>query len=625
MLTTDFAGNTAFDVARVLASLEQEAMAHLNEPTQKEARHVPAYWYSSLPNDAIRLITLNGLADDNRPQITLEAYPFPDAPEYNALSYAWNGEKPSRLVWCNGMQLLITKSLRRALYMLVESGSSCPLWADAICINQSDADEKGVQVPMMGVIFGQAETVFAWLGPAGPHTDIAGGAVVALEEILKNLHGSMRSSDAVLQSFGLPVKDDPIWKGLSDILRRPWFVRLWVVQEVALARSVVLCCGSNIISFNEFASLINLLKRRRLTQLVEVDGATSAGRYALRIFRRFIESKKTGRPISPIDIMQEARSHKASEHVDKVYAVLGLMGPEIRGQIDVDYSALSRREYWRTYLRMGHVLLSETSDLALLCETSSHERLAELPSWCPNFDSHTIGSELSNIGIEFMAGRSCPHTAKSAHVASSRDGLRIYLHGFIVDTVEEAIAYEGDYESSSRMRVDVGWFDKCWELSKWALGDTASATMAFIHTLSAEKINNADESWSSRDYQNCHRSLRKVLVWSKVDQEMQSSCPSEEALEDARMDDSNIHETCSGRRFITTRKSRIGIGPRSARPGDLICIFQNCKLPLILRPRENDDSFELVGEAYLYGIMRGELFEDPDLYASMQERIFIVS
>ena len=38
------------------------------------------------------------------------------------------------------------------------------LWADAICINQSDNKEKGIQVNMMGDIYDRATAVLVWLG-----------------------------------------------------------------------------------------------------------------------------------------------------------------------------------------------------------------------------------------------------------------------------------------------------------------------------------------------------------------------------------------------------------------------------------------------------------------------------
>jgi hypothetical protein len=38
------------------------------------------------------------------------------------------------------------------------------LWADTICINQTDDQEKSLQVPLIAKIYGQAEEVLIWLG-----------------------------------------------------------------------------------------------------------------------------------------------------------------------------------------------------------------------------------------------------------------------------------------------------------------------------------------------------------------------------------------------------------------------------------------------------------------------------
>ncbi|KAH7396120.1 heterokaryon incompatibility protein-domain-containing protein, partial [Pyrenochaeta sp. MPI-SDFR-AT-0127] len=40
------------------------------------------------------------------------------------------------------------------------------LWVDAICINQTDNDERSKQVAIMGEIYNRAIKVFAWLGEA---------------------------------------------------------------------------------------------------------------------------------------------------------------------------------------------------------------------------------------------------------------------------------------------------------------------------------------------------------------------------------------------------------------------------------------------------------------------------
>jgi hypothetical protein len=63
-----------------------------------------------------------------------------------------------------------------------------------------------------------------------------------------------------------------------------------------------------------------------------------------------------------------------------------------------------------------------------------------------------------------------------------------------------------------------------------------------------------------------------------------------------------------GRSFFTTEGGRIGIGPLHTRPGNLVCIFYNGGSPYILRPRD-DNSYFLIGESYVHGLMYGEALE----------------
>lgn len=64
-------------------------------------------------------------------------------------------------------------------------------------------------------------------------------------------------------------------------------------------------------------------------------------------------------------------------------------------------------------------------------------------------------------------------------------------------------------------------------------------------------------------------------------------------------------------RMFMTEQGYIGLGPASARTGDIICIFCGAKAPHILRPRSQDrgGGYQVVGEAYVHGIMDGEYLE----------------
>jgi hypothetical protein len=59
---------------------------------------------------------------------------------------------------------MVTESLHSALWRIREQKLASVLWADAVCINQSNDDEKTNQVRMMQDIYSQADTVIVWLG-----------------------------------------------------------------------------------------------------------------------------------------------------------------------------------------------------------------------------------------------------------------------------------------------------------------------------------------------------------------------------------------------------------------------------------------------------------------------------
>lgn len=89
---------------------------------------------------------------------TLSNVALDKAAEYDAISYAWNDETPTVPIKYNGQNLLVT-SLHEALRVLYLEGDSGLLWADAVCINQTDDEEKAVQVQMMGKIYATASKV----------------------------------------------------------------------------------------------------------------------------------------------------------------------------------------------------------------------------------------------------------------------------------------------------------------------------------------------------------------------------------------------------------------------------------------------------------------------------------
>jgi hypothetical protein len=82
-----------------------------------------------------------------------------------------------------------------------------------------------------------------------------------------------------------------------------------------------------------------------------------------------------------------------------------------------------------------------------------------------------------------------------------------------------------------------------------------------------------------------------------------------------------------GRRLIKMRNGTIGLGPRAAERGDLVCILFGCSVPVVLRKleeREGREYFQLVGECYVFGFMSGEVLESLS-EGTLRERLKIFS
>jgi hypothetical protein len=85
-----------------------------------------------------------------------------------------------------------------------------------------------------------------------------------------------------------------------------------------------------------------------------------------------------------------------------------------------------------------------------------------------------------------------------------------------------------------------------------------------------------------------------------------------------------MESACSGRKLFRTSNDLIGIGPRLIQPGDKICVFRTCKMPLVLRKEPEKEFHEFLGPAYVDGIMHGEALE-LEKQGSIREEYFEIA
>ncbi|KAF2186451.1 HET-domain-containing protein [Zopfia rhizophila CBS 207.26] len=218
-----------------------------------------------LEGPAFRLLRLfKGRESDIECEL-FQAWLYGDsAISYEALSYTWGGTEMTEHVKINGRRLGVTINLYLALQHLRFQDLDRILWVDAICIDQSNKKERGHQVQQMRDIYNQADKVIFWLGPATYETNVVMDSLKRLhEESIKYTCKDWKLTDKRWIDLWLAVQ--PILRsqhlglvtrqhaGMESLLERPWFKRVWILQEVANARAAVVCSGAKSVSARIFA------------------------------------------------------------------------------------------------------------------------------------------------------------------------------------------------------------------------------------------------------------------------------------------------------------------------------------------------------------------------------------
>ncbi|KAF5564862.1 heterokaryon incompatibility 6 OR allele [Fusarium napiforme] len=159
--------------------------------------------------------------------------------KYHALSYEWGkASKDDPVITVNDRKVQIRRNLYDALRSIRNSMGNQRLWIDAICINQSNVEEKSTQVAIMGNTFARATNVISWLGPANDDSDLAMDWMSDPESLLVSL-----------PSFS---KDSCEGKALFALCHRTYWRRIWIIQELHLAQSYVVWCGAKSIPNHNF-------------------------------------------------------------------------------------------------------------------------------------------------------------------------------------------------------------------------------------------------------------------------------------------------------------------------------------------------------------------------------------
>jgi len=305
----------------------------------------------------------------------------------------------------NDVPLDITTNLQAALLEFrnlirdLDSTTEIPyLWVDSICLDQSNEREKLMEIPRMGLIFGQCERVLAWLGPVGSDED----------EAVSEMSAKIKHFDSLAESSGMTVYQQiqayqeskerssiaervRLRATLNDISDRDWFKRVWIIQETTLAaQDPVMLLGPHTFSFGTYFALQLLLNSGDTTCLGTVSRSDTLCHAIMRISYHLPltatgEGAESGSPrqrsaFDMLEFMFYTAKLKASVPHDYIYGLVGLMR---HGIIPYELQPRYNESVEITYYIFTRYILSQTSHLGVL-SLGQVGVLAGVPSWVPD-------------------------------------------------------------------------------------------------------------------------------------------------------------------------------------------------------------------------------------------------
>ncbi len=207
-----------------------------------------------------RLVTLSRGRFEEPIVCHLQTIDLDTNPEYEALSYEWGNPLSKTSIWLDGCAMGVTRNLGSALRYLRSTSADRVLWIDAVCINQSDPEERATQVRMMSRIYSNATRVVAWLGEGAARHMRNAEATLAAMQGHEGIPGDFTDFDFQVG----------IWESLPECLGNvvperyssrelvtTYWGRVWIIQEVIFARSLVLQSEHTILAESEVAEIIS--------------------------------------------------------------------------------------------------------------------------------------------------------------------------------------------------------------------------------------------------------------------------------------------------------------------------------------------------------------------------------
>jgi hypothetical protein len=509
--------------------------------------------------------------------------------------------------------LSITPSLHSALKRIRHPTRSTYVWADAACINQSDLVERSNQVLYMDRIYREAAHVVIFLGEESDHSEFVPFLVPVADRTTLPKRSKYLDITADASEYSNPTFEQftSAWRAF---LRRPWFMRLWVIQEAALATTAIAACGSWAMTLGNLVSLANRLIGQRqfeddaLTRLQTFNGGRQ-----LMMMGRINELVRSGHPIDMLWLLSRTRRSLSTNPVDYLWGVQGLDTPESRSVLSPDYE-LGIEEVLK---RFAKYFIDEGFGMDMLCYAHVESWRHGVPSWVPGWATHD-NSVYSRFWEVSSASR--PHYFGSvgrAEITLGNDNNIISVKGRRFGTIDKF----GESQRPLLDRINDNpddLFDN--PLRYWI--ETIDDMLA--HVTNQDQTALAVMKWSTLTLGAPEYELftHKTKTLSNAERNNLFTKPirKSKALDHTYgpwyVGDFLRVAIRTGQSLRLGRSSQVGVCqvPYGTEIGDNLVLFRGSRVPFVLRRVDDGEWYRVVGPCFVHGYMGSSkisMLDDP--------------
>jgi len=641
--------------------------------------------------NSIRLLELySAWSIDSELCGSLYHYTLEEAPPYEAISYTWDADVfPETLRLPNG-HLKITENLASALRAFRPRDGDRLLWVDAICIDLSDNVEKNQQVSLMTDIYRGAKRVLAWLGEGDDEStrtleffrdlaksapqyglvpqidhfvicedngvdvtniidvaDVDSAAVASGSFVCIGLNPprciALRSIMRAPKAKLLDLLSRADSAGLDAIFNKPWFHRIWVVQEAICARELVIQCGFARLDWTHFAATgfllhfaqdlasrrlscessfhmaFDIIMARAQRQLFQpkksakiVSGperlGTNEGRrrqHLKLLAESAIDASKQDGPRTQVvfttssyerfkDIVASFRRRKCKDDRDRLYGMLGFRPWDVHLPLKIDYSKTVNEvytDYACTMLQHNNLIILDDAGIwnrfrvpATVKNSQPIREVEFLPSWVPE---HRMANLSTADPLPWRASegneRWYHRMSKSEWPINSKYERRVFIEGVRLGSIACVIRFDEPPESDSTITE---WRKKC------------------IHVIEeSPKFKMYNKYLTRESAEDAFASALNVFCSARVEDDFAS-------VED---DSDRAAQLLQKYWFFMTTEEHFGFAPNGIAEHDVVVAFCGLPGPYIVRPVPGSLDFFLFSSCYIHGMMNGR-FEYNDDY-----------